>query len=344
MKFYVRNARASEKGKLLGIAAIPIQARWAFVSWGIASAIVLYLSLPWKKEIPILIGSGKADILAWGTLLSSTVYTGLTLLLVILTWRLFRIATEATTLTERSQRAARAPLVLSRIISVLITGFGSSIRLNLANVGDGPAYSVSTRLYLRRSDNQECVDQKFLAYLKEIGETRFDKPDASLYADVVDVADREINLESQGHLLALPKNQEVTVLVHTTTLQALFNDHLRYSGEEVDWDMQNVEKLSRDLCSALDCDLLIDVSYKDLYGSDFTATLVSPNGIIARQQLASLTSHATDTSENVIFEMPHHEMSTIFNPGHEHLEYESEMEMDHPGYWPTRVTEVRIKE
>jgi len=93
--------------------AIPLSAKVVLGIWALISlAIIVIAALTPAVRAPWMHLS-RGDFINTGLLLANQFLSGLTLLLVFLTWRLYKIATEATTLTERSQRASHAPLQIA---------------------------------------------------------------------------------------------------------------------------------------------------------------------------------------------------------------------------------------
>jgi hypothetical protein len=283
---------------------IPRVAWIFFIIWAAISAYLL-----WRSRVP----NGHPEYIAiWANTLATQVYAGLTLLLVFLTWRLYTLATEATTQTERAHRASHSPLLMAKVNAVVSTGSGRSLRVDIANVGDGAAYSIRTQSYL---NNQG-----------------YERPD--------DHAD---------HTVALPKGQTITVLLDVTWLIRLFRVLLHdliqkslpsgvvYPAREDNYEtLSSFDEDLRDLCSFLTCDFIIEISYDDLYGTQTRTTVMVPRGELALQRVSKV-----DRDETSVSPKTSHEIVTTFDPGEE-LGEEYHIDLKHPGYWPSSVREVRL--
>lgn len=294
--------RASDKHPAEKRTPIPRAAWFFFAFWIALSVFLLWRSLP----------NGRPENVAiWANTLATQAYAGLTLLLVFLTWRLYTIATEATTQAERAHRASHSPLLMAKVSAVVGTGSGRSLRLEIANVGEGAAYSISTQSYLKPGYGQ---------------------PD--------DHAD---------HTVALPKGQTITVLLDVTWLvrvfRVLLHDLIQNSlpaGVVYPPREDNYETLSRfdedlrDLCSFLDCDFIIEITYDDLYGTHTRTTVTVPRGELPLQRVSKVDRDETNVSPRTS-----HEIETTFDPGEE-LGEAYVIDLKHPGYWPSSVREVRL--
>lgn len=282
---------------------VPPAAWYALAVWGVISGFLL-----WRSWSP---GMQPEAMAVWAATFAGLGYTATTILLVFLTWRLYTLATEATTQTERAHRASHAPLLMAKISAVVSTGAGRSLRLDIANVGEGAAYAIHTESYLR----------------PEVG-----KPDGVT-----------------PHAVALPKGQTVTVLLDVTWIVRLFRERLHDliqaslpAGVTFPRRDDNYETLTsfdedlRDLCSFLDCDFVIEVSYADLYGAQTRTTIVIPHGELALQRVAKVDREQTGVSARIS-----HEIETSFDPGEE-LGDAYQIDFKHPGYWPSAVQQIRI--
>ncbi len=296
--------RASDaRGEVRRRAPIPGPAWVFFAIWILISGYLL-----WRSRVP----DGRPEYLAiWASTLATQAYTGLTLLLVFLTWRLYTLATEATTQTERAHRAAHSPLLMAKVSSVVATGSGRSLRLDIANVGDGTAYSIRTQAYLKPG-----------------------------YGEPDDHAD---------HTVALPKGQTITVLLDVTWLirvfRVLLHDLIQdslptgvvYPPREDNYDaLSTFDEDLRDLCSFTNSDFIIEVAYADLYGTATTTTVTIPRGELALQRVSRV-----DRDETPVSPRTSHEIETSFEPGEE-IGGEYHIDLRHPGYWPSSVREVRV--
>ena len=284
-------------------APIPRAAWGFFAAWFAVSAYLL-----WRSYAP---GEGPAELAIWSGTLATQTYAGLTLLLVFLTWRLYTIATEATTQTERAHRASQSPLLMAKVSAVVGTGTGRSLRVDIANVGEGAAYSIRTLNYLKPG-----------------------------YGEPDDHAD---------HTVALPKGQTITVLLDVTWLVRVFRVLLHdliqdslptgvvYPPREDNYDtISAFDEDLRDLCSFLECDFIIEIVYADLYGSETRTTITMPRGELALQRVSRVDRDETNVSPRTS-----HEIATIFEPGEE-IGDAYVIDLRHPGYWPSSVREVRV--
>jgi hypothetical protein len=280
------------------------RAAWGFFAiWILISAYLL-----WRARVP----AGHPEYFAiWANTLATLAYTGLTLLLVFLTWRLYTIATEATTQVERAHRASHSPLLMAKVSAVVATGTGRSLRLDIANVGDGTAYSIRTQTYLKPG-----------------------------YGEPNDHAE---------HTVALPKGQTITVLLDVTWLIRVFRVLLHeliqdslptgvvYPPREDNYDtLSTFDEDLRDLCSFTNSDFIIEVAYTDLYGTDTQTTVIIPRGELALQRVARV-----DRAETNVSPRTSHQIETSFEPGEE-IGDEYHIDLRHPGYWPSSVREVRV--
>jgi hypothetical protein len=303
-KTHAFRRRASDKNAATDKRAPIPRVAWVFFAvW-----VVISVYLLWASRVP----SGRPEYLAiWATTLATQAYTGLTLLLVFLTWRLYTLATEATTQTERAHRASHSPMLMAKVSAVVGTGSGRSLRLDIANVGEGAAYSIRTQAYLNPGYGQ---------------------PD--------DHAD---------HTVALPKGQTITVLLDVTWLirvfRVLLHDLIQnslptgvvYPPREDNYDtLSSFDEDLRDLCSFLEADFVIEIDYADLYGTGTRTTITIPRGELALQRVSKVDRDETNVSPRTS-----HEISTTFDPGEE-LGEEYHIDLKHPGYWPSSVREVRL--
>lgn len=87
--------------------------------------------------------------LTWLGDLFQAAYVTLTLFLVVLTYRLFRIAATATLQSEKIQRAARLPIVVADVVAFAEE---RNYKIWLANEGDGPALDVRVDVDYGTSD------------------------------------------------------------------------------------------------------------------------------------------------------------------------------------------------
>lgn len=247
----------------------------------------------------------------WGGTFATLGYTATTILLVFLTWRLYTLATEATTQTERAHRASHSPLLMAKVSAVVTTGSGRSLRLDIANVGEGAAYGIHTDAYLKPP---------------------FGKPDGIT-----------------PHTVALPKGQTITVLLDVTWLVRLFRERLHdliqsslpagvtYPRREDNYEtLARFDEDLRDLCSFLDTDFVIDVMYADLYGSHTCTTVTIPHGELALQRVSKVDREETGVSARIS-----HEIETAFDPGDE-LDDAYHVDLKHPGYWPSAIQQIKI--
>lgn len=200
---------------------------------------------------------------------------------------------------------------MGKVSAVVSTGSGRSLRLDLANVGEGAAYAIHTNAYFRPVQGS---------------------PDGTT-----------------PHVVALPKGQTVTVLLDVTWIVRFIRERLHDliqnslpAGVIFPLREDNYETLSsfeedlRDLCSFLRCDFLIEISYADLYGAHTWTTLTIPHGELALQHVSKVEREETGVSARIS-----HEISTSFDPGEE-LGEAYHIDLKHPGYWPSSVREVRL--
>jgi hypothetical protein len=296
--------RASDKnGDPDKRAPIPKAAWYFFAAW-----VVISVYLLWRARVP---ADHPEYLSIWANTLATLAYTGLTLLLVFLTWRLYTLATEATTQTERAHRASHSPLLMAKVSAVVGTGPGRSLRLEIANVGEGAAYSIRTQSYLKPG---------------------YDQPD-----------------DRAEHTVALPKQQTITVLLDVTWLIRVFKVMLHdliqnslpmgvvYPARDDNYEtLSSFDEDLRDLCSFLDCDFVIEIAYDDLYGTQTRTTITIPHGELALQRVSKVDRDETNVSPRTS-----HEIQTTFDPGEE-LDEEYPIDLKHPGYWPSSVREVRL--
>jgi hypothetical protein len=278
---------------------------WLFLlAWAFVCAYTLWNSRVKDPTHP----EGYA---VWVGSMATEVYAGLTLLLVFLTWRLYTLATEATTQTERAHRASHSPLLMAKISAVVGTGSGRSMRMEIANVGEGAAYGIRTRSFLQPG---------------------YGKPDPLT-----------------AHTVALPKGQAISVLLDVTWLIRLFRERLHdliqaglpagivYPRREDNYEeLSTFEEDLHDLCSFLDCDFNVEVCYADLYGSESHTVISIPRGELALQRVTKVHRDETSVSPPIS-----HEIDRVFDPGEE-LDEEYIIDLKHPGYWPSSVAEVRL--
>jgi hypothetical protein len=282
---------------------IPKAAWIFFAAWIAISAFLL-----WRSYRP---GERPEELAIWSGTLATQAYAGLTLLLVFLTWRLYTIATEATTQTERAHRASQSPLLMAKVSAVVGTGTGRSLRVDIANVGEGTAYSIRTLNYLKPG-----------------------------YGEPDDHAD---------HTVALPKGQTITVLLDVTWLVRVFRVLLHdliqnslpegvvYPPREDNYDtISAFDEDLRDLCSFLESDFIIEIVYADLYGTETRTTITMPRGELALQRVSRVDRDETNVSPRTS-----HEIETTFEPGEE-IGEAYVIDLRHPGYWPSSVREVRV--
>lgn len=130
--------------------------------WYAAAALALVVSaLLVAHAIPTKDYGGW---LTWLGVLFQAAYVTLTLFLVLLTYKLFRIAATATVQSEKIQRAARLPIVVADVAAF---AEDRNYKIWLANEGDGPAFDVRVDVDYGTPEPQRETGFRFGAIKKE---------------------------------------------------------------------------------------------------------------------------------------------------------------------------------
>jgi hypothetical protein len=141
------------RGDTAEIAPIELHQLSAFRPWWYALAVIALLAsaLLVVAQIP---AAQTGAWLSWVANAFQAVQATLTFFLVVLTYKLFEVASRVTGQNERIHRISQLPIIVAEIEPLSFDPF-PSYQIQIFNEGSGPAFDIDVRLYYRLKNDRD---------------------------------------------------------------------------------------------------------------------------------------------------------------------------------------------